>query len=52
MNVPQAIVACAAFGLAALCVVVVALVNAVARRAERIYRARHRDHSKVPSIHG
>lgn len=32
--------------------VLVACAEAHACAAERIYRARYRDHSKVPSIHG
>lgn len=35
----------------ALCMVVAGMVaEAFAQRGERIYRARHRDHSAVPSI--
>lgn len=41
------------FGFAfALCMVGSCMaVEVIAKRGERIYRARHRDHSSVPSIH-
>ncbi|MDH6594345.1 Trk-type K+ transport system membrane component [Variovorax sp. TBS-050B] len=38
------------FGGIAAVVALVLWIDAHARRGERIYRARHRDHSKVPPI--
>lgn len=49
---PDQLLVLCAIGIPASFIVVAAKVNQVARRAERIYIARHRDHSKVPPIRG